>query len=69
MCFGEEKFLRHMDLDFTGQVAEDSLGLVEHLDQVALAAIIVAVDAQPVDELIQFCELGNCCFRQVFATH
>ena len=57
LCFGEEKFLRNMLLDFAGQITEDLLSLVQHLDQSSAPPIIVTVNAESGDKRIKFCEL------------
>ena len=48
-----------MDLNFTGQISEDILRTMEHLDQIPPAAFIITVDFQTFDERVEFGELGR----------
>ena len=57
-----------MNLDLTGQISEDSLRFVQHLDETAAATFIIAVDAEGSDKGIKFSELGFGSLRQFFAT-
>jgi hypothetical protein len=69
VSFSEEKFLGDMNLDFTGQVAEDILRAMQNLDQPAATAFIITVNAESFDESIEFGKFGGCSFRQFVATH
>ena len=65
----QKQLLRNVKLNLAGQVPEDMLGTMQHLNQMAAAAGVLGVDAKACNEGIQFGELRLGTLRQLVATH